>query len=240
MIILPAIDIRNGKCVRLYQGDFNTSEVVAQDPISTAKGFEEAGAEYIHMVDLDGALKGSVENEQAILEIVKRVKIPVELGGGIREISTVERLIKGGIGRVILGSAALKNPSMIKEAVKEFKEKIAVGIDAKNGYVSIEGWLNTSDVYYIDFAKKMEDIGVDNIIFTDISRDGTLKGPNLKQLQALKESIGCKITASGGIKNIDDIQALKDMELYGAITGKAIYAGELSLKEAIMLTKISK
>jgi phosphoribosylformimino-5-aminoimidazole carboxamide ribotide isomerase len=233
MIILPAIDIRNGKCVRLYQGKFDTSEIVAQDPVETARSFEEKGAQYIHMVDLDGALEGYAVNESIIFEVVKNINVPVELGGGIRDMKTVEKLIKGGISRVILGSAALQAPSLVREAIKEFKEKIAVGIDAKNGYVSIEGWLNTSDVYYIDFAKKMEDIGVDNIIFTDISRDGTLKGPNLEQLSVLKENISCKITASGGIKDIEDIKLLKKMDIYGAITGKAIYSGGLSLEEAI-------
>lgn len=235
MIILPAIDIREGRCVRLYQGDFNKSEIVAQDPVETALGFEEVGAQYIHMVDLDGALKGYVANEEVILNVVKQIKTPVELGGGIRDLKTIDTLVQGGISRVILGSAALKNPAMVKEAVKEFKEKIAVGIDAKNGYVSIEGWLNTSDVHYIDFAKKMEDIGVDNIIFTDISRDGTLKGPNLEQLSMLKENVSCKITASGGIKNLQDIRDLSAMNIYGAITGKAIYAGELDLKEALKI-----
>jgi phosphoribosylformimino-5-aminoimidazole carboxamide ribotide isomerase len=237
LIILPAIDIRNGKCVRLYQGDFTKSEIVAQSPIETARGFQIHGAEYIHMVDLDGALAGYVVNESIILEVVKNINIPIELGGGIRDIKTVEKLVEGGISRVILGSAALKRPDFVKEAVKEFKEKVAVGIDAKNGYVSIEGWRNTSDVFYLDFAKKMEDIGVDNIIFTDISRDGTLNGPNLEQLYALKETINCKITASGGIKDIDDIRKLKEMDVYGAITGKAIYSGELSLVEALREVK---
>jgi phosphoribosylformimino-5-aminoimidazole carboxamide ribotide isomerase len=237
MIILPAIDIKNGKCVRLYQGDFNTTEVVAENAVETAQSFEEAGAEYIHMVDLDGALKGYPENEDIILKVANTVGVPVELGGGIRDIRTIERLLTGGISRVILGSAALKNPDMVKEAVKKFKEKIAIGIDAKNGYVSIEGWLNTSDVFYLDFAKKMEDIGVDNIIFTDISRDGSLKGPNLEQMSALKNAVGCKITASGGIKDIEDIKELHKMELYGAITGKAIYTGGLVLREAILTVR---
>lgn len=235
MIIIPAIDIREGKCVRLYQGDFSKSTKVAEDPLQVAESFQETGAEYIHMVDLDGALEGRPVNEDIIINVVSQVKVPVELGGGIRDLRTMDRLINKGISRVILGSAALKNPQMVMEAVREFGQHIAVGIDAKNGKVSIEGWLNTSDVDYIDFALKMEDIGVDNIIFTDISRDGTLKGPNLDQLQALKEKLGCKITASGGIKDIEDIKALKAMDLYGAITGKAIYDGTLSLTEALKI-----
>jgi phosphoribosylformimino-5-aminoimidazole carboxamide ribotide isomerase len=237
MIILPAIDIREGKCVRLYQGDFNTTEVVAQSPVETALSFQNDGAQYIHMVDLDGALEGAVVNEDVIIDVVNSIKVPVELGGGIRDMKTIDRLINKGIARVILGSAALKNPPMVKEAVKEFKDKIAVGIDAKNGYVAIEGWLSTSNVLFIDFAQKMEDIGVDNIIFTDISRDGTLQGPNLEQLGKLTKAVSCKLTASGGIKDINDIRALKEMDVYGAITGKAIYSGELSLIEAIELTK---
>ena len=237
MIILPAIDIKDGKCVRLYQGDFSTTTVVAPNAVATAMKFQDAGAEFIHMVDLDGALTASTVNEKTILEVVSSITVPVELGGGIRDMRTIERLIEGGIARVILGSAALHNPEMVKEAVKEFKEKVAVGIDAKNGLVSIEGWLNTSNINYLDFAKVMEDIGVDNIIFTDISRDGTLRGPNLEQLADIKEKVNCKITASGGIKDLNDIKALKAMELYGAITGKAIYAGELVLLDAIEICR---
>lgn len=235
MIVIPAIDIRQGKCVRLYQGDFNKSEVVAEDALKIAEGFEQAGAKYIHMVDLDGALLGYPANEDIIANVVSNLDTPVELGGGIRDMKTMDRLINKGISRVILGSAALRKPEMVIEAVREFGEHIAVGIDAKDGLVSIEGWLNTSNVDYLDFALKMEDIGVDNIIFTDISRDGTLQGPNLKQLKNLKEKICCKITASGGIKDIEDIKALKSMEVYGAITGKAIYSGQLSLEEALSI-----
>lgn len=238
MIVLPAIDIKNGKCVRLYQGRFDTSQIVASDPLETALNFEKQGAEYIHLVDLDGALEGYVVNEIIISEIVKNINIPIELGGGIRDLKTIEKLIKAGISRVILGSAALQSPLLVRAAVKEYKEKIAVGIDAKEGFISIEGWLSVSNVHYLDFAKKMEDIGVDNIIFTDINRDGTLKGPNLEQLYSLKENISCKITASGGIKDIEDIRSLKRMDIYAAITGKAIYTGELSLEQAIREAKV--
>lgn len=237
MIIIPAIDIKDGKCVRLYQGNFDTTSVVAQDALNTAQEFVSVGAEYIHMVDLDGALKGVTINEELILKVVNSIPVPVEMGGGIRDMETIERLLNGGIKRVILGSAALKNPELVKKAVKKFSNKIAVGIDARNEYVSIEGWLNTSNVHYLDFAKVMEDIGVENIIFTDISRDGTLQGPNIEQLLKLKEKVKCKITASGGIKDINNIKVLKDMDIYGAITGKAIYAGELDLKAAIELCR---
>lgn len=233
MIVIPAIDIRQGKCVRLYQGDFNKSEIVGENPLKTAEGFQKAGAQYIHMVDLDGAIFGYPANEDIIIQVVSSLKTPVELGGGIRDMKTIDRLINRGIKRVILGSAALRKPELVIEAVKEFGPSVAVGIDAKDGFVSIEGWLNTSDVQYVDFALKMEDIGVDNIIFTDISRDGTLKGPNLEALDILNRKVQCKITASGGIKDIEDIKALKNMDVYGAITGKAIYSVQLSLEEAL-------
>lgn len=233
MIILPAIDLRDGKCVRLYQGDFDKSEVVAQSPVETALKFKEAGAEYIHMVDLDGALKGVAANIDVISKVIENVKIPIELGGGIRDLEAVDMLLDKGISRVILGTAALNKPEFVKEAVKKHGAKIAVGIDAKDEYVAVEGWLNVSKVNYIDFAKEMEAIGVKTIIFTDISRDGTLAGPNLELLKKLQDNVSCNIIASGGIKNIEDIKNLKDMNLYGAIAGKAIYSGILELKEAV-------
>lgn len=237
MIILPAIDLRDGKCVRLYKGDFNKSEIVSESPINTAISFKEAGAEYIHMVDLDGALKGKGVNVDIVAKVVETVNIPVELGGGIRDIETIDYLIEKGISRVILGTAALNNPSLVKEAVKKYGDKIAVGIDAKDGYVAVDGWLNVSKVNYIDLAKEMESIGVKNIIFTDISRDGTLTGPNLETLSKLKESVKCDITASGGIKNIEDVESIKKMGLYGVIIGKAIYSNNIDLKEAVELSK---
>lgn len=234
MIILPAIDIKDGKCVRLYKGDFNKSEVVAKSAVETAIKFKEAGAEYIHMVDLDGALKGKGINYGIVSEVVKNVDIPVELGGGIRDIETIDYLISIGLNRVILGTAALRNPELTKSAVKKYGDKIAVGIDAKDGYIAVDGWTNVSKVNYLDFAKEMENIGIKTIIFTDISKDGTLQGPNLEQLEKINNSVSCNIIASGGIKNIDDLKAIKDMNIYGAITGKAIYSGAINLKEAIM------
>ncbi|MCY6371629.1 1-(5-phosphoribosyl)-5-[(5-phosphoribosylamino)methylideneamino]imidazole-4-carboxamide isomerase [Clostridium ganghwense] len=237
MIILPAIDLRDGKCVRLYKGDFNKSQVVAESAVDTARSFKEAGAEYIHMVDLDGALKGKGVNIDIVSKVIEEVKVPVELGGGVRDLQTIGYLIEKGIDRVILGTAALNNPEFVKEAVKKYSEKIAVGIDAKNGYVAVDGWLNVSEVNYIDFAMKMEDIGVKNIIFTDISRDGTLKGPNLDALRKLKERVTCDITASGGIKDIDDVKKIKELNLYGVIIGKAIYSKTIDLKETVDLSK---
>ncbi|MCY6356267.1 1-(5-phosphoribosyl)-5-[(5-phosphoribosylamino)methylideneamino]imidazole-4-carboxamide isomerase [Clostridium sp. ZS2-4] len=233
MIILPAIDLREGKCVRLYQGKFEASEVVGENPVEVALSFKESGAEYIHMVDLDGALNGEIKNLNIISEVVKKVEIPVELGGGIRDMKTIDMLIESGVARVILGTAALNNPELVKEAVKKYGEKIAVGIDAKDEKVAVNGWLDISSVDYIEFAKEMEKIGVETIIFTDISKDGTLQGPNLEQLGKLQKNVNCSIIASGGIKDIDDLKAINEMGIYGAITGKAIYSGNIDLKEGI-------
>ncbi|HCL4557698.1 1-(5-phosphoribosyl)-5-[(5-phosphoribosylamino)methylideneamino]imidazole-4-carboxamide isomerase [Clostridium botulinum] len=235
MIILPAIDLKDGKCVRLYQGDFKASNVVAEDPIEIALKFKENRAEYIHIVDLDGALTGQIKNLSIISSIIKTINIPVEFGGGIRNLNTIDMLIDAGIEKVILGTAALNNRGLVEEAVKKYDEKIAIGIDAKNEKVAINGWLNVSSINYIDFAKEMEKIGVRNIIFTDISKDGTLKGPNLKQLKKLNESISCNIIASGGIKDIEDLKVIKEMDVYGAIVGKAIYSGNINLNEAIKI-----
>ncbi|MBY6756686.1 1-(5-phosphoribosyl)-5-[(5-phosphoribosylamino)methylideneamino]imidazole-4-carboxamide isomerase [Clostridium botulinum] len=240
MIILPAIDLKDGKCVRLYQGDFKASNVVAEDPIEIALKFKENRAEYIHIVDLDGALTGQIKNLSIISSIIKTINIPVELGGGIRNLNTIDMLIDAGIERVILGTAALNNRGLVKEAVKKYDEKVAIGIDVKNEKVAINGWLNVSSINYIDFAKEMEKIGVRNIIFTDISKDGTLKGPNLNQLKKLNESISCNIIASGGIKDIEDLKAIKEMDIYGAIVGKAIYSGNINLNEAIKIINKEK
>lgn len=231
------MDLRDGKCVRLYQGKFDESEVVGENPLDVALDFKAKGAEYIHMVDLDGALKGEIKNLSIISEVIKTVGIPVELGGGIRNMETVDMLIDTGLSRVILGTAALKDMNFVKQAVKKYGEKIAVGIDAKNEKVAVNGWIDVSDVDYIDFAKQMESIGVKTIIFTDISKDGTLQGPNLEQLEKIHKSVSCDIIASGGIKNVEDLKHIKDMGVYGAITGKAIYSGNINLEEAIKVCK---
>ncbi len=233
MLILPAIDLKDGKCVRLYQGEMSSSEIVGEDPVTTALSFKSAGAKYIHMVDLDGAVRGSMKNIDKILQVMNKVGLSIEVGGGIRDIEKVDYLIDKGVSRVILGTAALNNPKMVKEVVKKYKEKIAVGIDAKSEFVAVDGWVNVSKVHYIDFAKNMENIGVKTIIFTDISRDGTLKGANLEQLSKLKSEISCNLIASGGVKNIEDIKNLKDIGMHGVIVGKAIYSGDILLKDAI-------
>ena len=237
MIIFPAIDIIDGKPVRLFKGDFSTAEQVAEDALQTAQGFVDAGAEWIHMVDLDGSVQKKRVNHQVFVDVANQTSLKVELGGGIRTMQDIDYYANNGISRVILGSVALKNPALVKEAVKEFGDLIAVGIDAKNGFVATEGWTEGSDTFYIDLARQMEDMGVKTIIYTDISKDGTLTGPNIEQLTALNKAVSCDITASGGVTNIDDIIALKDKGLYGAICGKSIYKGTLDLKQAVEVCK---
>lgn len=237
MIILPAIDIIDGKPVRLYQGDYDRKEIVADDIFETARSFADMGAEYIHLVDLDGAKSGSNQNHELVIEIANMLNIPVELGGGIRSFDTIKYLLDNGVSRVILGTIALEDEELLKEAVKVYDEKIAVGIDCKDGKVYGRGWLAGSDLDYVEFAKRMEELGVKNIIVTDISKDGTLEGPNLEMLKKLKETVSINITASGGIRDIDNIKDLVNINLYGAITGKAIYAKTLSLGEAIKVSR---
>ncbi len=234
MIIFPAIDIKDGNCVRLHKGDFDTVEKVAENPLVTAKSFEEAGANYIHTVDLDGAKYGKLCNAPIYLEIAEKTGLKVEVGGGIRDRAAIEYYLDHGVWRIILGSAAVKNPTLVKESVAAYgADRIVVGIDAKNEMVATEGWLDTSALHYIELAKQMEQMGVKTIIYTDISKDGTLSGPNLAQLDALNRAVSCDIVASGGIHVIEDIKALCDLDLYGAICGKSIYKGTLSLKDAV-------
>lgn len=237
MIIFPAIDIMNKKPVRLYKGEFSTAKQVAENALETAKAFENAGAEWIHTVDLDGSLKKERVNSDVFLEIARETSLKVEVGGGIRSLEDIEFYLSNGIERVILGSVALKNPLLVKEAVAEFGEKIAVGIDASNGYAAAEGWTESSDVYFTDLAKQMEDFGVKTIIYTDISKDGTLSGPNLSQLKEINNAVSCNIIASGGITDINDIIALRNEGLYGAICGKSIYNSTLDLRETIEICK---
>lgn len=237
MIIFPAIDIIDGKPVRLFKGDFSTAEQVADDALKTALSFQNAGCEWIHMVDLDGSLKKEPVNSEVFVTVAKETGLKVELGGGIRTMKDIELYLENGIERVILGSVALKNPELVKNAVAEYGEKIAVGIDAKNGYAATEGWVEKSDIYFTELAKRMEDVGVKTIIYTDIGRDGTLSGPNISQLVEINEAVGCNITASGGVTKITDILALRDKGLYGAICGKSIYSKTLDLREAVEVCK---
>ncbi len=237
MIILPAIDIKDGNCVRLVQGDYGTAHKVAEDYMQTAQGFVTSGAEWIHMVDLDGAKEAKPVNTEIFLDVAKHTPLKVEVGGGIRTMETMELYLSGGVSRVILGSVALKHPELVEEAVKAYGERIAVGIDAKNGYVAVEGWLDASTVDYISLAREMEKMGVRTIIFTDISKDGTLSGVNTEQLSALHDAVKCNIIASGGVHTIKDIEACKAMGLYGTIAGKSLYQGTLDLAQAITCAK---
>lgn len=233
MIVIPAIDLKDGKCVRLYKGEFSKLEVVSDSPLNTAAAFQDEGAEFIHIVDLDGALKGEPANLSTIEEIIKNIKVPVEVGGGIRSLKTIDKLFKIGVNRIILGTAALKDKNIIYEAVKHYGNNIAVGIDVKGENVAVEAWRKISDTNYIAFAEEMENMGVGTLIITDISKDGTLKGPNLEMIEKVKKNTKLQIIASGGIKSIENIRALKAIDIYGVITGKAIYSGSLNLREAI-------
>lgn len=237
MVILPAVDIMDGKPVRLYKGDFSTAHQVAEGALKTALDFEKAGAEWIHMVDLDGSLMKKRVNEKIFLSVAENTALKVEVGGGIRTMQDIDFYMSSGISRVILGSVALKDPELVKKAVNAYGDKIAVGIDAKNGYAAAEGWTQTSDIYFTQLAKKMEQCGVKTIIYTDISKDGTLSGPNLEQLDEINSAVSCDIIASGGVTDIDDIKALKSLGLYGAICGKSIYSGSLDLKQALEVCK---
>ena len=235
MIILPAIDIKDGNCVRLFKGDYSTVSKVAENPYDTAQSFVDAGANWMHMVDLDGAKDGKLVNSDLIIDVAKNTDIKVEVGGGIRNMETVEYYLNNGIDRVILGSAAVKDQQFVIDAVNNYDNRIVVGIDAKNGIVCAEGWTDKSELNYLDLAKQMEHIGVRTIVFTDIDQDGTLAGPNLKQLDELTHSVSCNIIASGGISNLKDIININDLNVYGAITGKAIYTGALDLSMALQI-----
>lgn len=234
MIIYPAIDLKDGKCVRLYKGDMNQATIFNHSPANQAKYFEDHGFKFIHIVDLDGAIAGSSSNEESVRSILKTVNIPVQLGGGIRNIETIEKWLNLGINRVIIGTTALKNPELVKFTAKKFPGRIIVGIDAKNGMVAVEGWVKESNIAVIDLAKKFEDAGVAAIIYTDINRDGTLTGVDLEGTRKLAESINIPVIASGGVASIEDIIKLKTIEKYGVegvIVGKALYEKKIDISE---------
>lgn len=233
MIIFPAIDIKNETCVRLYRGEMDSAEQVADSYLAAADAFKTAGAEWIHMVDLDGACAGARKNAHVFLEVAEATGLQIEVGGGIRTMEDIEYYLSRGIARVVLGSAAVKDPQLVREACAAYGDKIAVGIDARNGFVATEGWVETGSVHFLELGKAMEAAGVRTIIFTDIDRDGMLSGPALDALQQLNAAVSCNIVASGGIKDIEDIRALKAAGLYGAICGRSIYKGTLSLQEAL-------
>ncbi|MGI6085189.1 MAG: 1-(5-phosphoribosyl)-5-[(5-phosphoribosylamino)methylideneamino]imidazole-4-carboxamide isomerase [Acetivibrionales bacterium] len=232
MIIYPAIDIRNGKCVRLTQGQYDKITIFSDDPVSMALQFQNAGARYLHVVDLDAA-RGETGNREIISNIVKELNIPIQTGGGIRTIADIEDVLGFGVKRVILGTSAVKNPEMVAEAVKKYKDRIVVGIDAKDGYVAIEGWEKTSGIKAIDHAANMEALGVQTIIYTDIATDGMLSGPNLLAMSEMIKKIGMDVIASGGVSSLKDIRHLKEIGVAGVIVGKAIYTGDVDLIKAL-------
>lgn len=237
MIIYPAIDIKDGRCVRLVQGKFSDVTVYSDHPVEMAMKFEQLGAEYLHVIDLDGARLGEPQNIAAISEMAVKVGIPLQLGGGIRSIEMIEIILCKGIHRAILGTSAVRDPELVKKAVKAFGSSLAVAIDARDGMVAIEGWAKTSEFTAIGFAKKMEELGAKTIIYTDISRDGMLTGPNLKAMEDMAKAVKIDVIASGGVTSIQDIKNLKEIGVSGAIVGKALYTGDVDLKEAIAVAK---
>ncbi len=237
MIIFPAIDIMDGKPVRLLRGDFDTAEQVAEDVLTTAKQFARVGCTWVHMVDLDGSLQKKPVNTDPILQVVEHTSLKVEVGGGIRTMEDIAFYLDRGVDRVILGSVALKNPELVQQAVDAYGDKIAVGIDAKQGMVATEGWTEDSQMDFIDLAKAMEKMGVATIIYTDIGRDGTLSGPDVQGLDRLNKAVSCNVIASGGVTTITDILVMKDKKMYGTICGKCIYKKTLDLREAVGICK---
>lgn len=232
--LFPAIDLRGGKCVRLTQGRYDDMTVFSDDPLKVALQFQNEGAKAIHVVDLDGA-RGDGSNRELIGQIAQSVDIPVQTGGGIRTIEDIDNVLSMGIERVILGTAAVKDPTLVADAVKKYGKYIAIGIDAKNGFAATEGWEKLSDLKAVDFAKKIELIGVKTIIYTDISTDGMLSGPNLAAMKEMVSTVQMDVIASGGVSTLQDIIDLKNIGVYGAIIGKAIYTGSIKLKDALKI-----
>ena len=237
MIILPAIDLLGRKAVRLLKGDYNQVTVYSDSPLEVAEKFKSLGATHIHMVDLDGAKYGTAPNMDIVAEVAEKTGLFIEIGGGIRSMETVKKYIDAGISRVILGTAAICDEDFLKEAVKAYGEKIAVGADVKDGKIAVKGWLEQSDVTLDEFFLKMQDLGVKNIICTDISLDGAMRGTNLELYRELSAKYSLDITASGGVSSIEDVKRLREMNLYGAIIGKAYYTGAVDLKEAIEVAR---
>jgi phosphoribosylformimino-5-aminoimidazole carboxamide ribotide isomerase len=240
MILFPAIDLKEGLAVRLEQGDMARATVFNRDPAAQARAFETQGFEYLHIVDLDGAFAGKPMNAAAVERILKDVKIPVQLGGGIRNTATVEAWLDKGVTRVVVGTAAVRDPPFVKQAARDYPGQVAVGLDARDGKVAVEGWAETSELSVLDIARRFEDAGVAAIVYTDIARDGLLKGLNLDATIALAEAISIPVIASGGLASIDDIKALlapRAKKLAGAIAGRALYDGRLDAAEALKLMR---
>ena len=233
MKIFPAIDLYEGKAVRLFKGNYEQMTVYSNNPVEIARDFKAAGAEYIHMVDLQGARDGTTPNLDIVASVARETGLFVEIGGGIRSLETVEKYLSAGVGRVILGTAAVEDEAFLDEAISRFGDRIAVGADVKDGYIAIKGWLQTSAYNLDDFMLKMQTKGVKTVICTDISKDGAMSGTNREMYKMLSEKYKIDIVASGGVSSLDDVRALREMALYGAIIGKAYYTGAIDLKEAI-------
>ncbi len=233
MIIFPAIDLYDKKAVRLYKGDYQNMTVYSENPIEIARDFECSGATHIHMVDLEGAKDGTTPNIDIVKQVANETNLFVEIGGGIRDMATVEKYLSAGVGRVILGTAAVTDSEFLKSAVAKFGDKIAVGADVKDGYIAIKGWLEKSQTTLEDFLSNMQNIGVKYIICTDISKDGAMRGTNLELYKELSQKYSMNITASGGVSTLDDVKELRKMSIYGAIIGKAYYIGAIDLKDAL-------
>lgn len=233
MRIYPAIDIRGGNCVRLLNGDYGKETVYGSSPADMAEKWESLGADFIHVVDLDGARSGGSENRRAVAQIVKRVNVPVQQGGGIRSLADVEEVASLGVHRIIIGTAAVKDPDMVRAAVEKYGDRIAVGIDAKDGYAATDGWTVVSDKTAVEFALEMKALGVDTVIYTDIATDGTLQGPNVEAMEEMVRRTGMKVIASGGVGNIADLDALSKTGVEGVIVGKALYSGNLNLEDIV-------
>ncbi len=240
MMIIPAIDIKNGKCVRLLQGRMDAETVFSNDPSAMARQWENQGAGMLHVVDLNGAFEKSPQNLRSIQQIVQAIHIPVQLGGGIRDLKTIQLYFDIGIEKVVIGTEAIRNPQLVRQACKDHPGRIVVGIDARKGRVAIEGWTQTTDIRAIDLARQFEDCGVAAINFTDIHRDGMQTGPNIEETRQLAEAVRIPIVASGGVSTLEDIRNLMPLSksgVIGVITGKALYSGTLNLKEAIELAE---
>ena len=237
MKIFPAIDLYSGKAVRLFKGDYSKMTVYSENPLEVARNFEQKGAEFIHLVDLEGAKDGTTPNFEIVKSIAENTRLFTEIGGGIRSMETVEKYLGAGVDRVILGTAAVENQDFLKTAVKKYGDKIAVGVDIKDGFVAVKGWTEASSYSFFDFCEKMRDIGVKTLICTDISKDGAMQGTNRELYKELAEKFDINIVASGGVSTLDDIKALKELDLYGVIIGKAYYIGAIDLKEALEAVK---
>lgn len=233
MYIFPAIDLYEGKAVRLFKGDYNQMTVYSNTPVAVAKNFEAAGATHLHLVDLEGARDGSTPNLGTVKEIVENTRMFTEVGGGIRSMETIRAYLDSGVDRVILGTAAVKDEALVRAAVSEYGERIAVGADIKDGKIAIKGWLESSELDAMEFCEKMQNIGIRTVICTDISKDGAMKGTNHELYKELSEKLSMQIVASGGVSSIDDVKRLASLGIYGAIIGKAYYTGAIDLKEAV-------